>query len=96
MSGFVVFEAAAAAKPIVSFDVEWHSEFIRNEETGLLIENRNIKECAKAVLRVLNDKSLAQTLGENARAELHRNYNPYHIGEKEIEIYKMFIEKRPK
>ncbi len=96
MSGFVVFEAAAAAKPIVSFDVEWHSEFIRNEETGLLIENRNIKECAKAVLKVLNDKKLAKTLGENARAELHRNYNPYDIATKEIEIYKMFIPKVPK
>jgi glycosyltransferase involved in cell wall biosynthesis len=96
MSGFVVFEAAAAAKPIVSFNVEWHSEFIRNEETGLLIENRNIKECAKAVLKVLNDKKLAQTLGENAKAELHRNYNPYDIAKKEIEVYKIFVEKIPK
>ena len=96
MSGFVVFEAAAAAKPIVSFDVEWHSEFIRNEETGLLIENRNIQQCARAVLKVLNNKKLAQRLGENARAELHRNYNPYDIAMKEIEIYKMFIQKVPK
>jgi glycosyltransferase involved in cell wall biosynthesis len=91
MSGFVVFEAAAAAKPIVAFDVEWHSEFIKDGETGLLVEDRNIEECAQAVLKVLKDKNLASKLGKNAKAELYRNYNAYEIAKREIDVYKKVI-----
>jgi glycosyltransferase involved in cell wall biosynthesis len=94
MSGFVVYEAAAVAKPIVAFDVEWHSEFIRNEKTGLLVEDRNVKECAKAVLKLLMDKDFSHKLGINAKTELHKNYNTYWIATREIDIYKKLILKR--
>ena len=40
MSGFVIYEAAAAGKAIVAFDVEWHPEFIKDGQTGLLVNRK--------------------------------------------------------
>jgi len=37
MGGFSLIEAYAAGRPVVSYDVEWHSELVKNNETGFLI-----------------------------------------------------------
>lgn len=84
MSGFVIYEAAAASKAIIAFDVEWHSEFIINEQTGLLIENRSCEQLAEAIKRLVSDPQLANLLGENARMLIDIKFNPQAIAEKEI------------
>jgi len=84
MSGFVVYEAAAASKPIVALDVEWHPEFIRDGETGLLVENRNHDKFAEAIKRLVGDPALAELLGKNARSLLEADFNPRRIAEREI------------
>lgn len=91
MSGFVVFEAAAFEAPIVAFDIEWHHEFISNEVTGLLVENRNFREMAYAVIKMLESPKLAKKCGESARQKLIKEYNPQTLNEKEIEIYKSVL-----
>jgi len=91
MSGFVVFEAAAFGAPIVAFDIEWHHEFISNEINGLLVENRNFKEMAGAVIKMLENPELARKFGESARDKLAKEYNPQTLNEKEIEIYKSIL-----
>ena len=84
MSGFVILEAAAASKAIIAFDVEWHSEFIRDGETGLLVENRNRDKLAEAIRRLANNPGLASSLGKNARSLIDAEYNPQKIREREI------------
>lgn len=93
MSGFVVYEAAAAGKPIVAFDVEWHSEFIKNGKAGILVENRNINKLAKAVLALLNDPHRAAQLGEAARRKLETDFNPKVLIDREINEYLNLLEK---
>jgi glycosyltransferase involved in cell wall biosynthesis len=92
MSGFVVYEAAAASKPIVAFHVEWHSEFIENERTGLLVKNRDVVALAEAVERMLTSPSWALELGRKARERLDRMYDPRVTVEAEIAAYKSLLE----
>jgi len=92
MSGFVVYEAAAAGKPIVAFDVEWHSEFIVNNVTGVLVRNRDKNRLAEAVVQLLQNPSTAQELGRNARAKLLREYEPSRLIQQEISIYSELIQ----
>jgi len=84
MSGFVTYEAAAAGKAIVAFDVEWHSEFIRSGETGLLVKNRDWMGLAEAISWLLDDTKVAEQLGKNARELVKSRYNPNILAEKEI------------
>lgn len=93
MSGYVVFEAAAFRAPIVAFDVEWHHEFISKEVSGLLVENRNHRKMAEAVIKILDNPVLARKCGEGARRKLVEEYNPEAIKREEIEIYENILDK---
>lgn len=96
MSGFVILEAAAASKAIIAFDIEWHSEFIKDGETGLLVENRNRDKLAEAIRRLVGEPALAELLGKNARSLLEANYNPQRIAEREItELLKVIRKNAP-
>jgi glycosyltransferase involved in cell wall biosynthesis len=91
MSGFVVYEAAAAEKPIVAFDVEWHREFIETNKTGILVRNRNRRELAQAVTYLLENPSNAKELGRNAKLKMRRQYDPARLIDLETRIYEQII-----
>jgi glycosyltransferase involved in cell wall biosynthesis len=84
MTGFVIYEVAAASKAIVTFATEWHPEFVKDGETGLLVENRNRDKLAEAIKRLVKDPRLAGQLGKNARSLLEADFNPRRIAEREI------------
>lgn len=84
LSGWVILESAAAAKPIIAFDVEWHSEFIENNKNGLLVENRNYQKLAEAVITLLKDRELANRLGTTAYKTLKEKYDPVELDKRQI------------
>ena len=92
MSGYVVFEAAAFRAPIVAFDVDWHHEFISNGTSGLLVENRDYRKMAEAVITTLENPVLARKCGEGARRKLVEEHNPEDVKRKEVEVYEKILE----
>jgi glycosyltransferase involved in cell wall biosynthesis len=93
MSGFVVYEAAAMQKSIVAFDVDWHSEFIDDKSTGLLVPNRDVNALAKALLSLLKDTELAARLGQKARERFLNEYNPQMLEKREAAIIDGFCQR---
>jgi len=91
MSGFVVFEAAALARPMVVCDVEWHSEFITNDETGVLVPDSDPDAMAQAVLRVVGDDAFARRLGQAAQRRLREHYDPLVIAAREVDRLERLI-----
>jgi glycosyltransferase involved in cell wall biosynthesis len=91
MSGFVPYEAAVARRPVVAFDVEWHSEFVEHNVTGLLVKNRDVRDMQKAVLRLLDDPALARSLAANAEKKFHEECDTATVIEKEIQEYEEVI-----
>lgn len=92
MSGFVLYEAAAAGKAIVAFDVEWHSEFLETGTTGILVEDRNVGRLAEATVQLLRNQDSAELMGKHARAKLERAHDPASSLAKEIEMYESLLE----
>jgi glycosyltransferase involved in cell wall biosynthesis len=68
MGGFSLIEACAAASPVVSYDVEWHRELVRDGETGFLVPEHDIDRLTVVVSRLLDDPALAAALGLAAQA----------------------------
>ena len=66
-SGLVLFEAMASGKSIIASDIEWHAEVISHMQNGILVKYQNIPELANAVILLLTDPGLSETLGKNAR-----------------------------
>jgi glycosyltransferase involved in cell wall biosynthesis len=87
MSGFVVYEAAAARKPIVAFDVEWHSEFVEHNVTGMLVENRNVPKLTEAVVALLDNPDHARFLAENAEKRFYEECDQDRLADREIQEY---------
>ncbi|MFC1755668.1 glycosyltransferase, partial [Thermoproteota archaeon] len=49
MGGFSLIEACAAGRPIVSYDVEWHSELVKDNETGFLVREGDLEGLLKNI-----------------------------------------------
>ena len=87
MAGFVVYEAAAFCRPIIAFDIEWHSEFFEHGINGILVENRNIVKLAEAVIGLLKDTERANRLGMMARQKMDRKHDPEIIAREQVREY---------
>ena len=58
----------AAARGIVSF--AGSAKLLRHEVTGLVVPNRDKEAFARAIVRLVDEPSLARSLGSAARAEV--------------------------
>lgn len=66
MGGFSLIEALAAGRPVVAYAVDWHSEVVRDGETGCLVGEGDIEGLQCTVTRLLDDPALADRLGQGA------------------------------
>lgn len=76
LTGRALVEAALSGTPIVAYDVDWQSEVVRNEETGVLVRYRDTHEMAEAVCDLLGDPDRAARLGRQARTWAREKMDP--------------------
>jgi glycosyltransferase involved in cell wall biosynthesis len=67
MAGFSLIEACAAGHPVVSYDIEWHSELVKNKETGFLVKEREIDGVVEALDWILAHPEESDLMGQKAR-----------------------------
>ena len=89
--GYSLIEAAMSSRPIVAYDVEWHSELVKNEETGILVPNRDIAAAALAIKRLLNDPLLSNMLGEKANQLATRNHEMEKAAKRKEDFYRTIM-----
>lgn len=65
--GRALVEAALSSTAVVAYDCEWHSEFITEDSTGLLVPLRDTVAMADAVVSLLSDPERANRIGSQAR-----------------------------
>jgi glycosyltransferase involved in cell wall biosynthesis len=67
MGGFSLIEAAAAGAALVSYDVEWHREIVRDGESGRLLTEHDVDGVVAAVAAFLDDPANARAMGHRAQ-----------------------------
>jgi glycosyltransferase involved in cell wall biosynthesis len=92
--GIAILEAMAARLPIAATDVDGIPDMIRHEDTGLLVPPRDADALAAATLRLIRDKSLAQSLGRNAHAVAKAEFSIAPIGQRYEELYESLLGQR--
>jgi glycosyltransferase involved in cell wall biosynthesis len=75
MGGFSLIEACAAASPVVSYDVEWHHELVRDGDTGFLVREHDLDALERVIGTLLDDGARGQKLGSAARASALANHD---------------------
>jgi len=68
-------QAMLCGRPVVSFDVDGAREVV-NENTGWLIEPKNVEQLTKACAELIEDRDLRKKLGENGRESVKEKFAP--------------------
>ncbi len=71
----VVLEAMACAKPVIATRTGGIPELLRDGETGLLVDRRDPRQLAAAVMRLASQPGLRRRLGRAAQAECHTRFD---------------------
>lgn len=84
----VLIEAMAGALPCIASDCAGNRALVKDHDTGLLFDPRDVSGLAAALGRVLTDAELAGTLGRRAHELVAREYDLGRLVEREIELLK--------
>jgi glycosyltransferase involved in cell wall biosynthesis len=73
--GVSVIEAMACGLPVVVSDVGGLSEVVGNDSVGFKVPAGNVEETSDMLEKLILNKELCKTIGENARKHVIKNYN---------------------
>ena len=68
-------QAMLCSRPAISFDVDGAREVV-NENTGRLIEPKNVEQLTKACTELIQDEDLRKRLGEQGRESVKTKFAP--------------------
>lgn len=80
-------QALLAGRPAISFDVDGAREVV-NENTGRLIEPKNIDQLIKACAELIEDETLRKRLGEQGRQSVKTKFAPETMVDTIEDVYK--------
>lgn len=86
--GLVGIEAMMCGKPVVAFDVGGVKTWLRDNETGFLVDVKNKSQLEKKIEILLNNEKKYVEFSERARKIAEENFTPERHVSKLIEIYK--------
>ena len=86
--GIALLEAQASAKPVVAFRVGGVNEAVSDGNSGLLVERGSSDGLAEAILRLLSNPSLRQSMGIKGREFVQHNFTWDICAEKMLRVYR--------
>jgi glycosyltransferase involved in cell wall biosynthesis len=92
--GVVLLEAIAANCPIVGSNVGGITDIIIDNKTGLLAEQKNERDLAEKVIKVIKNDKLNDKLVNNARKHLIENFTWEAVGSKFYTLFRDIIKHR--
>ena len=85
--GVVFLEAIASGTCVVGSNVGGIPDIIKQNKTGLLVEQKNIVELANAIIDLLKNRKLRERLSKNAIKHIKNLYSWNLVAEKFFQIY---------
>ncbi|MER3403169.1 MAG: hypothetical protein C4337_07730 [Armatimonadota bacterium] len=90
--GLSVMEAMACGLPVIVSAIPQLQQLVAHEQTGLVVPPENPKALAEAIVRLLQERSLAQRLAQNARATADR-FHIRHTVEQTLSYYHQLLKR---
>jgi len=90
--GMVSLEAMACSKPVVAPKLGGINNVISSGKNGLLIDPSNANEFADAMIMLLKDPKLAESMGKEGSKTVHRYFSWEAIAGRHISFYEKFMD----
>ncbi|NVO09759.1 MAG: glycosyltransferase family 4 protein [Bacteroidales bacterium] len=87
----VLLEAMAMGIPVISTNISAIPELIKDEETGLLVSEKNETAIADAILRLNNDNQLYNRIAENGERKVKDSFDIEISTNKLVAIFEKYI-----
>lgn len=91
LAGLALIEAGCAEVAIVAYDTDWHSEFVHDGETGLLVPFKDTEAYARRIVEILDDEPRRRRLGKAAREYAYNTHRARVIMDTFIHYYETLI-----
>lgn len=89
----VLVEAAMVNKPLISCEIGTGTSYVNaHEETGLVIPPESPSQLASAMNQLLQDESLAESMGRAARARYETLFSGEALGRAYAGLYREAID----
>jgi L-malate glycosyltransferase len=86
-----IWEAMAAAVPIVTTDIGGIKEIVEEEACGILFEKGNIEQGADCLFKLIDNEQLRKNLGQNGKNAVATKYNSSVFGKRMEDIYQSVL-----
>ena len=86
--GVVLIEAMLRGIPVVASNVGGIVDIVKNNRTGILVNEKDIDQLANAIIELLENKKRAKHLSDNAIEYLKNKFSWDYIVQKYLNIYK--------
>ncbi len=86
-------QAMLCGKPAISFDIDGAREVV-NENTGRLIEPKNVEQLTQACAELIQDENLRRKLGETGREFVKEKFAPETMVNKIEELYRNLLSRQ--
>ena len=84
-------EAMSMKKALVTSNIGWADELMIDGETGFTVNPKNHQQYADKILSLLNDSSLNQKMGQNARKRIETSFSQQKITQLNVAYYNEII-----
>ena len=87
----VLLEAAAIGRPLIASDGPGCREIVRDKYNGLLVKMRDADSLYEAVLMLVNNRKMRETMGRNSRTLVETEISTTIINTQTIELYRRVV-----
>lgn len=94
--GLVALEAASSGLPTIASNLPGVNFVVQHPKTGLLVPPENSKELQQALVRLLQDKALRETMGQAARKRVEECFSWDGCIDKLEGLYTSLVQKKQK
>lgn len=89
-----ILEAMAMSKPLVVTNVGGNAEAVVNGRTGFVVASNNPSAIARAAIKILKDKGLAEKMGQEGRKRVEKYFSSGRMVKKTETLYENLLKSK--
>lgn len=89
--GLIFLEAMIFSKPVIGTNIGGIPEVVENGVSGILIENENSEDLKNALIKLIENKDIRESMGKNGRRIYEEKFTAEIMANKFIDYYKNIL-----